>query len=251
MDGDKKSHEINRGKGTFDRTLKNLKKMHDLGVKLRINTLVNNYSIHDVEQVLEIASKYADEINFFTIEFIGRGSHLESTDGVTVANHLLMSKKIQKLKPKYPNLNILHFAQVSKKTAVNTKTSKEFGLKVGPPSGTTTLNVLSDGSYCRGGYVPYIDDTLIAGNVKTHNLFDLWQKDSLLEKMRNDGSRLIRFCEKCPKFIANECQGPKYETELNRLLNPGVKNPTCIYGNGPSLLIKSRQNFKHKQNSSL
>lgn len=236
LDGDKKSHEMNRGKGTFDRTIDNIKNMHSMGVKLRINTLVNKYSAKDVEKVLEIASKYTDEINFFTIEFIGRGAHLESTDGINVKDHYAMSKKIQKLKLKYPNLNILHFAEVSKKTSVNIEAGKEFGLKIGPPSGSTTLNVLSDGSYCCGGYTPYIDKNLIMGNVRTDDLFDVWQKNPLLEKMRDDEGKLILFCKKCPEFVANKCQGPKYETELHRYLDPNVKNPTCIHGNGPSLL---------------
>ena len=236
LDGNKKNHEMNRGAGTFERTLKNLEKMHSLGVRLRINTLVNRYSAHDVEKVLEIASKYTDEINFFTIEFIGRGAHLESTDAVTLQDHLEMSKKIKSLKNKYPNLNILHFAEVSKKTSVNETISNDLGVQIGPPSGITTFNVLSDGSYSRGGYIPYISDGYILGNVRTDDLFDVWHKSDLLQQMRDEGEALINFCSQCPQFQNNKCQGPKYETEFNRRINPKVKNPSCIHGEGPSLL---------------
>lgn len=236
LDGDRENHEMNRGKGTFDRTIDNIRNMHSMGVRLRINTLVNRYSAKDVEKVLEIASKYTDEINFFTVVFIGRGSHLESTDGISIKDHYAMSKKIQKLYRKYPNLNILHFSEVSKINSVNTDASEKFDLKVGPPAGSTTFNVLSDGSFCCGGYTPYIDRRLIMGDVRSDDLFNVWQKSPLLEKMRNDGGKLILFCKKCHKFIENKCQGSKYETELHRLLNPVVKNPTCIYGGGPSLL---------------
>jgi len=239
IDGNKEHHELNRGKGTFDRTIKNLKMMHDLGVRLRINTLVNKYSMNDVEFMLDLASKYTDEINFFTIVFIGRGAHLESTDAVTVADHLLMSKQIEKLKPKYPNLNILHFAEVSKKTSVTVDINKKFNLRVGPPSGITTFNLISDGGYCCGGYAPYIDPSLVLGNIKSDNLFDIWQKSPKLEKIRDDGRKLIMFCNKCEKFISGDCQGSKYETEINRLRRPEVKNPTCIYGDGPSLLVQA------------
>lgn len=236
LDGGKKNHEMNRGKGTYDRTVDNIRRMHSLGVRLRINTLVNRYSVNDVEEVLKVASKYADEVNFFTIEFIGRGAHLESTDGVTVKDHHKMSQKIQKLKKNNPNLNILHFAQVSKKTSVNPQVAKKLGLKIGHPSGSTTFNVLSDGSYSRGGYIPYINRKFILGNVKTDDPFEVWQNNPFLEKMRDDGAELILFCEKCPLFISNECRGPKFETELNRYYYPEVKNPACIYGDGPSLL---------------
>jgi len=238
LDGDKAGHEMNRGKGTFDRTIENIKDMHSMGVKLRINTLVSAYSAGDVEKVLEIAAKYAEEINFFTIIFIGRGFHLESANGISLKDHYEMSKKIRALRSKYPNLRILHFSEVTKKTEVNTELGEEFGLKVGLPSGSTRFNVLSDGSYCCGGYTRYIDDGLIMGNVRSDDLFDVWQKNHLLERMRGEGGDLIRFCEKCPKFIDGTCQGPKYETELIRLLHPEVKNPTCIYGDGPSLLTR-------------
>lgn len=236
IDGNKEHYEFNRGVGTFNNTIANLKLMHSLGVTLRINVLVNKYSMNDVEFMLDLASKYANEINFFTIIFIGRGAHLESTDAVTVEDHLRMSQKIRELKPKYPNLNILHFAEVSRKTSVNEETNQKFGLKIGPPSGTTTFNITSDGGYYCGGYTPYIDPDSCLGNIKTDNLFDVWQKNPLLEKRRDEGKKLILFCNKCKKYINGECQGSEYETELNRLINPEVKNPTCIYGDGPSLL---------------
>ncbi len=241
LDGGEKNHEMNRGKGTFARTIENMRQMHELGVRLRINTLVNRFSVNDVEEVLNIASKYTDEINFFTVEFIGRGRNLESTDGVSIEDHYKMSQRINSLKTKYPGLNILHFAEVSKTTSVNTDIGEKFGLKIGPPSGSTTLNVLSNGEFCRGGYTPYIEPSLAFGNVKKDDLFDIWQSDNTLEKMRDDGGRLIQFCKKCPKFIDNICQGPKYETELNRLINPEVKNPTCIHGEEKSLLLLSKE----------
>jgi len=236
LDGGKENHERNRGKGTFDRTINNLKSMHDLGVNLRINTLVNKYSINDIEFILEIASKYVKEINFFTIVFLGRGFHAENSDGVTVSEHLEMSKKIEKLKTKYPHLKILHFAEVSHTTSVGQECESKFSLKVGPPSGFTTFNIISNGDYACGGYSPYISNNLPLGNIKKQNIFDVWQNNNKLEEIRLDSQKLILFCNNCEKFKKRECQGSKYETELIRLLNPEVKNPTCIFGDGPSLL---------------
>lgn len=236
LDGDKKNHERNRGKNTFDRTILNLKKMHDLGVNLRINTLINKYSINDIEFVLNIASKYVQEINFFTIVFLGRGFHSENEDGVTIEENLKISEKIELLKQKYKNLKILHFAEVSRTTSVDVESQSKFLLKVGPPSGFTTFNVISNGDYACGGYSPYISDKFLLGNVKKWGIFETWQRNKKLEKIRDDSERLVLFCNKCKKFQNKECQGSKYETELIRLLNPGVKNPNCIFGDGPSLI---------------
>lgn len=236
LDGNKRNHEMNRGKGTFDRTIENLKKMYELGVNLRINTLVNKYSINDIDFLLEVASKYVKEINFFTVVFCGRGFHAENSDGVTVIEHLEMSKKIEKAKAQYPNLKILHFSEVSHTTSVNQDNGSKFGLMAGPPSGFTTFNISSNGYYSCGGYSPYIDKNLFLGNIKKQNIFDIWQNNNKLEKIREDSRKLLLFCDNCEKFKNKECQGSKYETELIRLLNPEVKNPTCILGDGPSLL---------------
>jgi MoaA/NifB/PqqE/SkfB family radical SAM enzyme len=210
--------------------------MHNLGVNLRINTLINKYSINDVEFIIDIASKYVKEINFFTIVFLGRGFRAEDSDGVSIEEHLKMSKKIEKLKKKYKSLRILHFAEVSHTTSVNQKSKSKFLLEVGPPSGFTTFNVLSNGDYACGGYSPYISNELKLGNIKKENIFDIWQNNKVLEKIRNDSHKLILFCNSCEKFKNKQCQGSKYETELIRLINPEVKNPTCIFGEGPSLL---------------
>ncbi|MFA5358410.1 MAG: radical SAM protein [Patescibacteria group bacterium] len=236
IDGIKEHHDLNRGVGSFDRTIKNLAGLHRGGVRLRINTLVNKYSMHDIEYMLDLAAKYTDEINFFTIVFIGRGAELETVEGVTVEDHFKMSVALHKLKPKYPQLRVLHFAEVSRKTSVDKSLGEKFGLRVGPPSGTTTFNLLSDGSYCCGGYAPYIDPSLILGNVRTDDLVDVWQKSQKLEQIRDDGRLLILFCDRCDEFTNGRCQGSKYETELNRFVQPGIKNPTCIYSDSPSLL---------------
>lgn len=236
IDGSKKNHEINRGKNTFNRTIKNIKDLYKLGARLRFNTLVSKYSMNDVEYMVDLASKYTDEINFFTIVFIGRGKDHEGTDSVNKEEHSIMSEKINKLKPLYPNLNILHFSQVTKETSIREDLHSEYGLKMCSPSGATTLNVMSDGGIWCGGYVPYIDPTMCLGNIKTDNIFNVWQNNPILEKIRNDTGRLIEFCNSCEEYKNKRCQGSKYETELQRLLYPNTKNPWCIYGNGPSLL---------------
>lgn len=203
---------------------------------MRINTLVSKYSMNDVEHLIELASKYTDEINFFTIVFTGRGTNLEKDDSVTEQEHLIMSKKIEELKKKYPKLNILHFSQVSRETSIREDLNSKYGLKICSPSGATTINIMSDGGIWCGGYTPYIDSSLKLGNIKDDQLFNVWQNNNVLEKIRDESGKLIIFCCKCVEYIKGKCQGSKYETELQRLVHPETKNPWCIHGDGPSLL---------------
>lgn len=243
LDGYRDCHESNRGKGTFDSTLENIKELHRLGARLRFNTLVTKYSAKDVEFLLETAGDNAEEINFFTVAYIGRGKELAETDGITVQDHLRMSDAIQKLKPKYPELNVLHFEEVTRMTAITKEESEKFGLKRGYPPGTTTFNILSDGSYACGGYSCYIDENLALGNVKIDDIHEVWQNSKMLEEIRNDSLMLINTCEFCTK--ANMCQGAKYEVELYRLQHPEAVNQTCEYGKQASLLSPKLLPYRH------
>lgn len=236
LDGNKKNHEYNRGKGTFEHTIRNIKLMHNMGLHLRINTLINKYSVEDVEFILDIAAKFAEEVNFFTIVYLGRGLYFGNTDGVKIKDHYRMTKKIEILKKRYPYLRVFCFSEVSRNTSVDKNYEKKFGLKIGPASGSTTFNISSHGYYSCGGYMPYIKQGLFLGNAKKQSIFQVWQRNRKLEKIREDSRKLFLFCNKCKEFRKSKCQGSKYEAELIRLAKPEIKNPTCILGEGPSLL---------------
>lgn len=244
IDGSKEHHEMNRGPHTFDRTLANLKRMHELGVRLRINTLINKYSMGDLEYMLELASKYVSEINFFITRFIGRGSEFKD-DGnlVTFEEFFEMSKQADKLRPKFPNLNILHFEQATIDNSSRCGIYDEFGLRVGPPDGSTRFNIMSDGSMWAGGYIPYVDASYGLGNIKLDDMYEIWQKSAKLEQFREEARGLELFCRACDKY-AKTCPGPNFELELLRKTNPTITNPYCFYGSGPSLLrlVKERKN---------
>jgi len=234
VDGNSEHHDKNRGNGSFDRTLKNIQKMHDLGVRLRINTLLTKYSLDDYVYILEMARSYTDEVNFFTPLFIGRGASGENEFSVTNKESAAFSKKIEELKPNYPSLNILHFMRSTKSRSINGKAGG-FGLQAGPPSGFTTFNLTCDGGIYGGGYVPYIDNRWCLGNIKKDDIFDIWQKSELLDKQRKQSQALRNFCSKCPAY-GTSCAETKWEIELNRQLHPESNNYYCIYGQGKPLL---------------
>lgn len=237
IDGTEAHHEQNRGKNTFKRAVGNIKLMHRLGVKLRFNTLVSKYNIDDVEFMVKLASKYATEINFFVVRFIGRGSHLGETHSVDMEKFKKMSLRAGELKKKFPQLNILYFAKVTHNTSINEDINKKLGLKIGLPGGLTTLNITSDGGLWSNGYIPYIDPLLCLGNIKTNDLVDVWQKSPLLEMIRNTERDLKRYCDNCP-LSKEKCIGASFENELNRLINPQSPNPYCEFGDEIPLLLK-------------
>jgi len=234
VDGNRESHDKNRGKGSFDQTLENIQRMHDLGVRLRINTLLTKNSLNDYEFVLELAKLYTDEVNFFIPLFVGRGSNREDEYSVTLEESARFSKRIEKLESDYPGLNILHFMKSTQLRSVDGKNSN-LDLLSGPPSGFTTFNLTSDGGIWGGGYVPYIDRRWNLGSIKKDDIFDIWQGSELVEKQRQQSMGLRNFCAECPAHKTS-CAETKWEIELNRQKHPDTNNHYCMHGNGKPLL---------------
>lgn len=234
LDGRREAHEKNRGAGTFDKTVEALKRMHYLGVKLRINTLITKSSLGDLDYMAELASQYANEINFFITRFVGRGGSLNE-EAATFEEFYEMSQRAAEVRARFPKLSLLHFEQATIQNSSRRGDYDRFGLRVGPPDGNTRFNVTSDGSLWAGGYIPYVDPSYRLGNIKTDDLFDIWQTSPKLEEFREESRRLEIHCAKCNEF-ARRCPGPNFELELLRKKRPEIKNPYCYYGNGPSLL---------------
>lgn len=234
VDGTQEHHEFNRGRGTYQRLISNIQYMHKLGIKLRINTLVSKFNIHDVDFMINFASKYATEINFFVVRFIGRGFNLETECSVDMQAFKKMSDRAISLRSKYPNLRILCFGEVTKNTSIKSQLSHKLGLKPGIPGSLTTLNITSDGKLWLNGYVPYVDKCLSLGNITKQNLVSVWQNSPILEMQRNTGRDLMQFCEQC-KFSKN-CIGANYENELNRMVNERQISKYCKLSPNKSLL---------------
>lgn len=241
IDGKKAHHEKNRGKNTFNATLKTLKELYSRGVITRINVLLTRDSINDIDYMINLALSYAKEINFFAVRFFGRGQELEKDESLTLEEIHNVSKKIKKLQTKYPKLNIIYPEQPMIENSTRSEDHKKFGLVMCAPDGATRFNITSDGRLWPGGYLPYIDNTMSVGNIKEDDIFQIWQNSFKLEKFRRRASKLITFCKKCPKYMKS-CPGTNYEREIFRERHPDRKNPFCIYGNGPSLLTRIEKN---------
>lgn len=234
IDGKKESHEKNRGPKTFDKTVATLKRMHELGVRLRINTLITKSSLGDLDYMAELASQYATEINFFITRFVGRGDSLND-EAASFEEFYEMSQRAIEVRTRFPQLSLLHFEQATIQNSSRRGDYDRFGLRIGPPDGSTRFNVASDGGLWAGGYIPYVDPSYRLGDIKTDDLFEVWQRSPKLEAFREESRRLEIHCSSCNEF-SRRCPGPNFELELLRKKKPEINNPYCFYGNGPSLL---------------
>ena len=247
IDGTEEHHDKNRGRGSYKKTIQNLALLHKLGAKLRVNVLLTKLTLRDIEPLLNEVSKYITEINFFPVAFIGRGESLESEYSMTMEEFYEFKLRADKIRTRYPSLNLLTFCEATRRTSVNKKDEEEFGLKMGTPTVINNFNITSDGDLWAGGYLPYIDKSLKLGNIKRDSVYDVWQKNGILESLRNQAQKLKEFCYEC-KENGKRCPGSNFELEINRQLKPQSKNYYCIYGQGEPLFDKLTKKLPYRDN---
>jgi MoaA/NifB/PqqE/SkfB family radical SAM enzyme/ADP-ribose pyrophosphatase YjhB (NUDIX family) len=247
IDGTEKHHDENRGHGSYRRTLENLDLLHKSGAKLRVNTLLSRLTIHDLEPLLKVVSKYIDEINFFPVRFIGRGEDLEPKYSITLAEFYDFKLEADSIKKEYPNLNLLTFAKANRRASINKEENGDLGLRIGTSSGITSFNITSDGGLWAGGYLPYIDNGFELGNINKESIFNVWQNSNKLETLRNQAQKLKEYCYKC-KENKKRCPGTIFELETYRQIKPKTKNYYCIYGQGEPLLDKLAKKLPYRNN---
>lgn len=238
LDGLRENHERNRGKGTFEPTVRTIKELHKRGAITRINTLLTAGTIQDIPSLTELASHYTSEFHPFTVRFFGRGQEYEATEAIPLEQVNQVRETMQELKAKYPNLNIILPDMPTFENTANDNLNQQLGLTKCAPDGTTRFNISSDGRLWPGGYLPYIDEETSVGNILTDDLFEVWQYGEKMAQFRKGSRAIIELCEKCPIHLT-KCLGANYERELFRLKNPDRDNSYCIKGKGPSLLIQS------------
>jgi len=229
LDGDRKFHNYIRGEGTFDKAVETLKKLHELGAHLRINTVLTKGSANDLEAILRIAEEFAEEINFFYMRTTGRA--LDILDLVLSYEELFkFSERVEKIKSRYQHVNILHGSQVMSMNSIQRVTSDKLGIQMGGPDGFTRFNLLADGSIWPGGYTPYLEFKYNLGNIKEegYTMLRIWRHSPLLKEFREKSLKLQERCMVCEEKDVR-CPGASMEMELYREKNPDKKNPYCLF----------------------
>ncbi len=229
IDGGKKFHNFIRGEGKYEKAIKTISELYKRKSSLRINTLLTKGSADDLKEILDLANRYVEEINFFYMRTAGRA--LNILEHVISYRKLYeFDKKIESLKPEYPHMRILHGSKVMLMNSIDTDKKDNFGLKMGGPDGFTRLNILPDGSIWPGGYTPHIKLEYCLGNIKEENysIINIWRNSRKLDEFREKSLNLQKRCLKCPEKNIR-CPGASMEMEFYRETNPKNKNPYCIY----------------------
>lgn len=226
IDGNQENHDINRGKGTYRKSIEALQELKERGVALRTNTVLTSLSINDPEDIIQDVGDYVDEMAFFHMRLTGRAQGIQDRK-VDFFQLFEFYKRMETLEQRYPDIRFFYKEKAIQQTSIM---PNEFGLRVGSPDGLTRLNLNSDGSIWAGGYTAYIDENLNLGNLKDegYSLRQIWNNSPILESYREFGRKLVERCLDCAE-LDGRCPGVNVEMELIRRKFPEIGNPNCIY----------------------
>lgn len=228
LDGDREHHDYIRGKGTFDKIVTSMKELKNRGHSLRINTVTLKGTENSIDVLLELASQYCEEINFFYMRLFGRAVQMADKilgpdELVAIANIIASKRK------KYPNLNILEGSQVLSMNSVS-EDNTDLALKYGLPDGFTRISILADGAVTVNCYLQDFGQEQIIGNIKDEgfSFINLWRNSGKLNNIRQISRRIQERCQSCADY-KNNCKGTSLEMELFKQREG--RNPYCRVDN--------------------
>jgi MoaA/NifB/PqqE/SkfB family radical SAM enzyme len=223
IDGNRENHDYMRGKGSYDRSLKAIELMSGAGIKLRINTVITRLNVRDIPGIVDLASKYVREVNFFHMRPVGRGIK-QNIHSLDYLEHFQSAQDTLALRELYPYLNIMHFEQSYRERSISKK--KVSSLEDSFSHGATTINIDCFGGVWPNGYNTYQDKRLLLGNLIEDRLEDIWHDNEKLDALREWYKAVLNKCNSCNEYMSR-CPGLSPEMEIARL-SQGVKNNFCV-----------------------
>ncbi len=247
-------HDKFRGvEGTFQRTLLGCQDVHDVGLKLQINSTVSRHNMHELDLLASLV--YQQQVMTWSLFFLvptGRAQAeqalspeefeavlhwmvdlseyipLKATEGHHYKRVLLMRKAIQAEGLKVEDYFTLHpiYSQLSQSWQALVA---EHGIKPRTAARRTPMHINSGDGFV---FVSHLGDVfpsgflpLRAGNVKEDSLSNIYRHSPLFGSLR-DPSKLEGRCHDC-EF--NQLCGGSRSRAYAMTGNPFAEEPSCSY----------------------
>lgn len=180
LDGtSKEKHEILRGKGTFEKTLNNIKSLIEHGANIALTMVVHKKNIDEVEQyILYCIENNITQMGFILLAIEGRALynkdlHLSIKEQKTAAN------KINTFKQKYENLEISFMDPLDLKYQIeNRENENKEDCIISCSAGTNRIAIYEDGNVYPCAYA-FNMKTFCIGNIHDNSLNEMWNHDNL------------------------------------------------------------------------
>jgi heme b synthase len=234
LDGpDASSHDRFRGvSGAFDRAVQGIENLKGAGVEFQINTTITKRNAHLIEEMTRLALDLdARALHIFLLVPTGRGKDLEN-EAISAADYERVLHEFYDLS-KRTNLQMKatcapHYYRIVAQKERGSKTamgSESHGhgfssMTRGCLGGTGFCFVSFKGEVCPCGYLP-----LVAGNIRTASLKEIWYNAPLFRDLR-DLSLLKGKCGGCEfKMVCGGCRARAFNQSGDYL----GEEPLCIY----------------------
>ncbi len=213
-------HDAFRGvKGTFERTMTAAKHAREVGIRLQINTTIAKHNQHRLREMAHVVAEMdADVWTAFFLVPTGRASIDACLDDEATerAFETLLNLYRDGVPFAIKTTEAPHFRRYVAQHAGKTR---EYGdSAIGDGKGF--LFVSHTGAICPSGFLE-----IECGNVKTHNLLDVYRNDPTFQRLR-DPDRLNGKCGICNfRFLCGGSRARAYGYSRD----PFGPEPSCAY----------------------
>jgi radical SAM protein with 4Fe4S-binding SPASM domain len=225
----KESHEYFRGKGTFSKTISNIKLLTKKGIGVGISCVLHRLNFKEVKDVINLADELkVGAVRFLFLAPIGRGNSLKNLVFSTEEKQAVVKEIVEYIVNYKPNVRVYmnvppalippqHFEKVRDIWRFTT----------GCFIGFSQLHILPNGDvYPCFNFSEYAS-TFLLGNIKKDSIKSIWRDSKILKQFRNalKVRELTGVCSEC-RFKEN-CRGfcPADKFRLYGKLN--APNPLC------------------------
>jgi MoaA/NifB/PqqE/SkfB family radical SAM enzyme len=222
IDGLEETHDALRGKGAFNAALQNIERLHDLGLNLRITTVITRDNIAEIPDLVDLASRFAKVINFVCLRPIGRSSQKGGLM-LSFEGHHRSAQIVRALRAVYPDLLIIHSDLPLPEMQIK---GNEYPSAEACIFSSTPLAVSADGSFWPHHYLSHQAPSFRLGRFPEQNIDDIWLRAPHLDYFRSWSTALLRRCKSCREYN-DRCAGMNFEMEIAKLLGNITENPYC------------------------
>ena len=213
--GTAETHSVLRGPGSFERTVRGMRALHEHGVQFDIQCVLNRENYHTIPNLYDLALEVQpDAINWLPLNSAGRGGELIKRLGIGYAETVGILELVDQHKSRYSGTTVMklppamvppkYMLQLFKGQDVGCCTSCKFPL----------LGVLPNGDITVCG-VSRNNPSLYFGNVREIRLKDAWEKArmDLLRTRYVGGEELRGICGDCvwKQSCKGSCRAKAYE----------------------------------------
>lgn len=219
LDGLKESHDKIRGKGTFERTLKIIKKLIKEGFEVKVTITLNKLNKDDIPKLSVLLKKIGvKKINVGNLMPCGRGKELWA-QSLDFKDKKELFKKTKEVNKKYGK-NFINFESSFLSEPKLSQSEKKIVSFLGCRGGRTYCAILANGDVVACKMLPHI----VAGNIYKKDFSKIWRENKNWKIWRDD--KLSKKCNLCKYNKA--CRGGCKAISFYKYGKVDIPDPRCI-----------------------